>query len=70
MKLYTTSSFGPSQRVGVTGTETVTFLVTGSAQDVATLPFAVAAEITLLLRPRLVGWGQWWGSKNVLSLGI
>ena len=29
----------------------------GSAQDVATLPFAVAADIALLLRPRLVGWG-------------
>ena len=50
--------------------ERVTFLVRGSAQDVATLPFAVAADITLPLRPRLVVWGQWWGSKNVLSLGI
>ena len=30
----------------------------GSAQDVASLPFAVAADTTLLLRPRLVGWGR------------
>ena len=40
----------------------------GSAQDVATLPFAVAADTTLLLRPRLVGWGRWWATFSSILI--